>query len=66
MRTGDDASARLLFFDVSTVELEEETEISITEVSRRRGGDAINVVLKVWFGKTAVRAVRFVDPSAHV
>ena len=64
VRTSDDASARLLFFDVSTVELEEKTEVSITEVSRRRGGDAINVVLKVWFGKTAVRAVRFVDPSS--
>jgi hypothetical protein len=47
VRTGAESSARLRFFDVSTVDMEEETE-----------------VLKVWLGKTAVRAVRFVDPKS--
>jgi hypothetical protein len=64
VRTGTGSSARLLFFDVSTVDLDEETEVTVAQVSRRRGGDAIDVLLKVWFGKTAVRAVRFVDPSS--
>jgi hypothetical protein len=64
VRTGTGSSARLRFFDVSTVDLEEETEVSITQISKRRGGDAIDVVLKLWLGKTAVRAVRFVDPAS--
>lgn len=64
VRTGTESSARLLFFDVSTVDLEEETEVSIAQVSKRRGGSAVDVVLKVWLGKMAVRAVRFVDPSS--
>ena len=64
VRTGAGSSARLRFFDVSTVDLEEETEVSIAQVSRRRGGNRIDVVVKVWLGQTAVRAVRFVDPSS--
>ena len=64
IRTGDNSGARLLFFDVSTVDLEENTEISISQVGKRRGGKAIDVAIKVWFGQTAVRAVRFVDPSS--
>jgi len=64
VRTGTGSSARLLFFDVSTVDLEEETEVSIAQVSQRRGGNRVDVVLKVWLGQTAVRAVRFVDPAS--
>lgn len=64
VRTGTGSSARLLFFDVSTVDLEEETEVSIAQVSTRRGGNGIDVALNMWFGNLAVRAVRFVDPSS--
>ncbi len=64
VRTGTSSGASLLFFDVSTVDLEEETEISIAQVSKRRGGNDVDVVLKVWLGETAVRAVRFLDPSS--
>ena len=64
VRTGSGSSARLRFFDVSTVDLEEETEVSIAQVSRRRGGKRVDVALKVWLGQTAVRAVRFVDPAS--
>ena len=64
VRTGDGSGARLLFFDVSTVDLFENTEVSITRVAKRRGGSAVDVVLKTWVGKTAIRAVRFVDPSS--
>jgi hypothetical protein len=64
IRTGTASGARLLFFDVSTVDLEEETEVSIVQLVKRRGGQAVDVVLEVWLGKTAVRAVRFVDPSS--
>ncbi len=62
VRTGTNSGASLLFFDVSTVDLEEETEVNISQISQRRGGDSINVVLKIWLGETAVRAVRFLDP----
>jgi ferric-dicitrate binding protein FerR (iron transport regulator) len=64
VRTGDGSGARLLFFDVTTVDLFENTEVSITRVAKRRGGNAVDVVLKTWVGKTAIRAVRFVDPSS--
>ena len=64
MRTGSGSSARLVFFDVSTVDLQEETEVSIAHVSKRQGGNATQVVLKMWLGNMAVRAVRFVDPSS--
>jgi hypothetical protein len=64
VRTGTGSSARLLFFDISSVDLDEETEVSIAQVSRRRGGNRVDVVLKVWMGQTAVRAVRFVDPAS--
>ena len=64
VRTGSGSGARLLFFDISTVDLGENTEVSILQVSKRRGGNAVNVVIKTWVGKTAVRAVRFVDPSS--
>ena len=64
VRTGTASGARLLFFDVSTADLEEETEVSIAQVAKRRGGKAVDVVLKVWLGKTAIRAVRFVDPAS--
>jgi hypothetical protein len=64
VRTGAQSSASLLFFDVSTVDLEEETEVSIARISRRRGGNGADVALKVWLGKTSVRAVRFLDPSS--
>lgn len=64
VRTGAESSASLRFFDVSTVDLEEETEVSIAQISKRRGGNSVDVVLKVWLGRTAVRAVRFVDPSS--
>jgi hypothetical protein len=64
VRTGTGSSARLLFFDVSTVDLEEETEVSIAQIAKRHGGNGIDVALNMWFGNMAVRAVRFVDPSS--
>jgi hypothetical protein len=64
LRTGDHSTAQLLFFDVSTVDLQENTEVSISQIGKRRGGRGIEVALRVWFGQTAVRAVRFVDPSS--
>jgi len=64
LRTGEGSGARLLFFDVSTVDLLENTEVSITRIAKRRGGKAVDIVLKTWLGKTVVRAVRFIDPSS--
>lgn len=64
VRTGDNSGARLLFFDVSTVDLDENTEISISQCARGRQGSSVDVVIKMWVGSTVVRAVRFVDPSS--
>jgi len=64
VRTEELSGATLVFFDVSKVELDENTEVSVVEVSSRRGGSVANVVLKTWAGRTWVRAVRFVDPAS--
>jgi len=64
VRTEDLSGATLVFFDVSKVELGENTDVSVVEVSSRRGGSVANVVLKTWAGRTWVRAVRFVDPAS--
>ena len=64
VRTGERSSARLLFFNASTIDLDENTEISVLQCTKRRGGNAVDVVIKTWVGKTIVRAVRFVDPSS--
>jgi hypothetical protein len=64
VRTGDSSSARLVFFDITTADLGENTEVSSMRLAKRRGGDAVDVVIKTWVGKTVVRAVRFLDPSS--
>jgi hypothetical protein len=64
IRTGTSSGASLVFFDVSTVDLDEETEVRIDQIRRRRGGDGVDVVINMWFGNAAIRAVRFVDPSS--
>jgi competence ComEA-like helix-hairpin-helix protein len=64
VRTGEMSAATLLFFDVSTADLDEQTEVSVVEVSTRRGGSVATVILKTWAGKTWVRAVRFADPAS--
>lgn len=66
LRTGAKSSAQLLFFDASTVELDENTEISIEQLAKRRQGNATDIVLKTWVGKTVIRAVRFIDPSSSL
>lgn len=64
VRTGEMSAATLLFFDVSTADLGEQTEVSVVEISTRRGGSVATVILKTWAGKTWVRAVRFADPAS--
>jgi hypothetical protein len=64
VRTGEKSSAQLVFFDVSTVRLDENTEVSIEQLIQRRSGSAVDIAIKTWVGKTVVRAVRFVDPSS--
>jgi competence ComEA-like helix-hairpin-helix protein len=64
VKTGEMSAATLLFFDVSTAHLDEQTEVSVVEISTRRGGNVATVILKTWAGKTWVRAVRFADPAS--
>ena len=64
VRTAELSGVTLVFFDISRVNLDENTEVSVIEVSSRRGGSAVSVVLKTWAGRTWVRAVRFVDPGS--
>jgi hypothetical protein len=64
IRTGDSSGARLRFFDVSTADVGPSTEIMVEQVAKSRRRDSGRVRLKMWSGKVAVRAVRFMDPSA--
>jgi hypothetical protein len=64
IRTGEGSSARLRFFDVSTADVGPSTEIMIEELAKKRRSDSGQVVLKMWSGKVAMRAVRLMDPSA--
>jgi hypothetical protein len=66
MRTAQGAGARVRFFDVSTADLEEETEITIEQLGQRRQRRGGDVAVKVWSGEMAVRAVRLLDPASSV
>jgi hypothetical protein len=66
MRTAKEASARVRFFDVSTADLQENTEITIEQLGKRRQRDSGNVTVKLWAGEMAVRAVRLMDPSSSL
>jgi hypothetical protein len=66
MRTAHGASARVRFFDVSTADLEEDTEITIEQLARRRQRRGGDVTVKMWSGEMAVRAVRLVDPASSL
>jgi hypothetical protein len=65
IRSGGASGARLRFFDVSTADLGPDTEITVEELARTRRGDSGRVTLKMWSGRVAVRAVRFMDPSSY-
>jgi hypothetical protein len=66
IRTAKEASARVRFFDVSTADLQENTEITIEQLGKRRQRDSGNVTVKLWAGEMAVRAVRLMDPSSSL
>jgi hypothetical protein len=64
IRTGEQSGARLRFFDVSTADVGPTTEVMVEKLAQKRIGESGTVVLKMWSGELAVRAVRFVDPSS--
>jgi hypothetical protein len=64
IRTGDNSSARLRFFDVSTADVGPSAEVMVEKLARKRVGNSGSVALKLWSGEVAVRAVRFIDPSS--
>ena len=66
IRTAPQASACVRFFDVSTADLQENTEITIEQLGKRRQRDSGNVTVKMWTGEMAVRAVRLIDPSSSL
>jgi ferric-dicitrate binding protein FerR (iron transport regulator) len=61
IRTGQGSSARLRFFDVSTADVHEETEVLVEKVAEGRIGNSGTVILKNWVGRTSVRAIRLMD-----
>ena len=64
IRTGEQSGAQLRFFDVSTADVGPATEVMVEKLAQKRSGESGTVVLKMWSGEMAVRAVRFVDPSS--
>jgi hypothetical protein len=64
IRTGQESSARLRFFDVSTADVHEETEVLVEKVAEGRNGRSGTVILKNWLGRTSVRAIRLMDAAS--
>lgn len=65
VRTGAGSSANLLFFERAVVNLSENTEVGLHEVSSNRRGQAGNVTLFNWAGTTNVRMVPLKDPRSQ-
>lgn len=65
VRTGDASAATLVFFDTSSVDLAENTEVSVQDAFATRGEAGGNLTVTTWAGHTRVRMVRFTDPTSE-
>lgn len=65
VKTGDASAAEIVFFDTSTVDLAENTEVGIVDAFSTRGEAGGGLTLMNWTGRTTVRMVRFTDPTSE-
>ena len=64
IKTGDDSSAEITFFDGSTVELQPGTEIEITSLNVSGDTDSTSVTLEQTIGATISRVINIIDPAS--
>jgi len=65
VRTGDDSSAKITFFDGSTIELEAGTEIEITSLDISPDTGSTTITLEQTIGNTISRVTKLVDPASR-
>jgi len=64
VKTGDDSSAEITFFDGSTVELQPGTEVEIASLAITDTG-SITITLEQTIGATISRVVNIIDPASR-
>jgi peptide/nickel transport system substrate-binding protein len=65
VRTGDNSSAKIMFFEGSTLELEARTDIEITSLDISPGTGSTTIALKQTIGSTIFRVTKIVDPASR-
>jgi VCBS repeat-containing protein len=64
LKTGDDSSAEITFFDGSTIELQPGTEIGITSLDVSEDTGSTTVTLEQTIGATISRVINIIDPAS--
>jgi len=65
IKTGDDSSAMITFFDGSTIELEAGTEIEIASLDISTDTGSTTITLEQTIGNTISRVTKFLDPASR-
>jgi hypothetical protein len=65
IRTGDNSSAKITFFDGSTIELEAGTEIEITSLDTSAETGSTTITLEQMIGNTISRVTKILDPASR-
>ncbi|MDH4291275.1 MAG: FecR domain-containing protein, partial [Dehalococcoidia bacterium] len=65
IKTGDDSSAEITFFDGSTVELQLGTEIGITSLDISGETGSTTITLEQTIGATISRVINIIDPASR-
>jgi hypothetical protein len=65
VKTGDNSSAEITFFDGSTIELQAGTEIEIASLDISRDTGSTTITLEQTIGNTISRVTKIVDPASR-
>jgi hypothetical protein len=65
VKTGDNSTAEITFFDGSTIELEAGTEIEIASLDISTDTGSTTITLEQTIGNTISRVTKLVDPASH-
>ncbi len=65
IKTGDDSSAEITFFDGSTIELEAGTEIEIASLDISADTGSTTITLEQTIGNTISRVTKILDPASR-
>ena len=65
IKTGDDSSAEITFFDGSTVELQPDTEIEVVSLDISADTGSTTVTIEQTVGATISRVINIIDPASR-